>query len=156
MGKFLKAAADDLALHVRQRAWLYTAPDKAAGDKDPAPAVSRLQSLRAYLKEPDFDPELPDEGTAAYLLDHFWNVGPTTGDHVITQDELAKYQSNAGIELSPWECATLRRLSIEHINESQRARENDCSAPWNAQDYPIDRILAAKRQRDAMRSVAAI
>lgn len=77
-----------------------------------------------------FEPDMPDEGDAAYLLAHFWAVGPTMGDSAITSGELGHYQENMGIRLSPWECRTLRRLSIDYLNESLRATKGDCPPPY--------------------------
>lgn len=77
-----------------------------------------------------FEPDMPDEGDAAYLLDHFWAVGPTDGDGAITSTLLRHHQDNMGICLSPWECKVLRRLSIDYLNESQRATKADCPPPY--------------------------
>lgn len=143
-----------MSLYVRHNAWLNTAPDKAEGDKSKAPPVSRLASLRKIEKDDDFTPEMPDPGAAAYLLGHFWAVGPTVGDSQITQGELRHYQDNEGITLSPWECATMRRLSIEHMNESQRATKRDCKAPWQSDEYlAVDKVAAARRLEESMREL---
>lgn len=77
-----------------------------------------------------FEPDMPDAGAAGYLLAHFWQVGPTVGEGAITAGELRDYQSNNGIQLSPWECNTLRRLSIDYLNETHRATDPDCPPPF--------------------------
>lgn len=143
-----------MSLYVRQSAWLNATPDKVEGDKSKALPVSRLASLREIEKDEDFAPEMPDPGAAAYLLGHFWSVGPTVGEGAITQAELRDYQLNTGIALSPWECSTLRHLSIEHMNESHRATKHDCKAPWQPEDNNVDKFLKAKRAQAAMRELA--
>jgi hypothetical protein len=107
---------------------LGAAPELAKGDKSKSAPKSRIKSMQENDEE--FEPEMPDAGAAAYLLDHFWSVGPTQGDSVITSGELRDYQANMGISLTPWECRTLRRLSIDYLNESQRATKRDCPAPF--------------------------
>lgn len=77
-----------------------------------------------------FEPEMPPIGEAGYLLRHFWKVGPTVGEGAITSGELRSYQENQGIQLSPWECNTLRQLSIDYSNETHRARDPDCPPPF--------------------------
>lgn len=86
--------------------------------------------MRGMAGDEEFQPDMPDPGDAAYLLDHFWSVGPTQGEGAITSGELRDYQQNMGLALTPWECRTLRRLSIDYINESQRATKPDCAAPF--------------------------
>lgn len=73
---------------------------------------------------------MPEPGSAAYLLGHFWQVGPTLGEGAITSGELRHYQENMGITLSPWECKTLHRLSVEFVNESHKATKRDCPPPF--------------------------
>lgn len=89
----------------------------------------------------DYEPDMPDPGTAAYLIEHFWSVGPTSGETAITSTELRDYQANMGIELTPWECKTLRQLSVEYINETHRATK-DCAPPW---DEAADVFIKLKR-----------
>lgn len=73
---------------------------------------------------------MPSAGAAEYLLRHFWQAGPTKGDAAIDNTELRNYQENEGINLSPWECKTLRRLSIEYLNELFKATKPDCPPPF--------------------------
>lgn len=77
-----------------------------------------------------FEPDMPDPGAAAYLLRHFWAVGPTLGDQALTHGELRHYQDNEGITLSPWECSILRRLSDAYLHESAKARDANCLPPF--------------------------
>lgn len=90
---------------------------------------------------------MPDIGNAGYLVGHLWKAGPTLGDSAITNGELRHYQDNEGISLSPWECSTLRRLSIEYLNESHRATKRDCPPPF-ADSTDAARLKAAQMQRD--------
>ena len=78
----------------------------------------------------EFEPDMPDAGAAAYLLAHLWAAGPTLGENALTHGELQQYQQNAGVQLSPWECTMLRRLSGEYLGESHKAREPNCPAPY--------------------------
>lgn len=90
---------------------------------------------------------MPDPGAAAYLLGHFWSVGPTLGDSNVDNVELGKYQENMGIRLSPWECNTLRRLSIDYLSESHRATKRDCPPPFG-ESSDAERLKQAELQRN--------
>lgn len=105
-------------------------PERPEGDKSKLPVKSRIARLREGAKDEDFEPDMPDPGDAAYLLAHFWRAGPTEGDRAITSGELRHYQTNMGIELSPWECEVLRRLSLDYLGESHRASKADCQPPF--------------------------
>jgi len=126
----LTSAGDDLSLYVRHSAWLSAAPDKPESDKSKAPSKTRVQRLKDSARDEDFEPDMPPAGAAEYLLRHFWQAGPTKGDAAIDNTELRNYQENEGIRLSPWECKTLRRLSIEYLNESFKAAKPDCPPPF--------------------------
>ena len=147
MGKFLKAAADDLSLYVRHSAWLGAAPDKAESDRSTAPSKTRAQRLKDAVQDEDFQPDMPDPGSAAYLLACLWRVGPKVGDREIADVDLRHYQDNEGISLSPWECSTLRRLSIDYLNESHRATKPDCPPPF-ADSTDAARLKEAELQRN--------
>lgn len=86
--------------------------------------------MKDAARDEEFEPDMPDPGAAQYLLSHLWQVGPTLGDSAIDNTELRNYQENEGITLSPWECKTLRRLSIEYLNESHKATKPDCPPPF--------------------------
>lgn len=69
-----------------------------------------------------------------YLLNLLFEIGPVMsgamGAGPLTHGEIEAAQRNLGIRLSPWECRTLRRLSIEYLNEQHRAEKRDAKAPW--------------------------
>lgn len=136
-----------MSLYVRHSAWLGAAPDKDESDKSKAPSKTRVQRLREQAKDEEFEPDMPDIGNTGYLLAHLWRAGPTLGDSSVTHTELGYYQHNMGICLSPWECETLRRLSIEYLNESHRATKRDCEAPFK-ESTDAARLKAAQMQRD--------
>jgi hypothetical protein len=73
---------------------------------------------------------MPDPGLAAHLVGYLWEVGPTTGEGPITHAEIAAWQTNTGIELQPWESSLLRRLSLDHLGQSQLSTKVDCIPPW--------------------------
>lgn len=124
------------------------------GVKNAQDCVSRLETLRVHTRNPEYEPEMPDPGAGAYLLHHFSAVGPTLGDQPVSQSELRAYQDNFGIELTPWECQTLRRLSIDKLNESHRATKPDSKAPWKPEELAyVARLAAAIRMEREMDAV---
>ncbi|MFC0131779.1 hypothetical protein CR105_26465 [Massilia eurypsychrophila] len=102
--------------------------------------------MKDSARDEFFEPDMPPVGDAGYLLTHFWQVGPTLGDSSITNTELRNYQDNEGITLSPWECKTLRRLSIDYLNESHRATKEDCPPPY-AESRNAARLKSAELRR---------
>ncbi|MEO7494722.1 MAG: hypothetical protein ABIT83_17550 [Massilia sp.] len=105
-------------------------PERAESDKSKLALRTRVEKMRDSVSDEFFEPDMPSPGNAEYLLAHLWAVGPTSGDAAISSTELRNYQDNMGIKLSPWECATLRRLSIDYLNESHRSTKADCPPPF--------------------------
>ena len=81
----------------------------------------------------------PIEAVAQYLIGYLFEIGPTLaagmGNGPLTHVEIMAWQSNTGIELQPWEVRFVKHLSIEYLNESQRATAHDCAAPWADAPY---------------------
>lgn len=112
------------------------------GDRSKVRPKTRAQQMEAAAGG-EFEPDMPDPGPAAYLIRHLWAAGPTLGDQVLTNSELRDYQANAGIQLSPWECETLRRLSGEYLGQTQKAREQDSPPPF-AESSDAKRLQKAR------------
>lgn len=77
---------------------------------------------------------MPPLAAGRYLLAYLWEIGPTLsggmGDGPITHGEIAAWQSNMGIDLQPWEAALLRRLSLDHLCQSQLSTDPNCKPPF--------------------------
>jgi hypothetical protein len=71
----------------------------------------------------------------------------------LTHGEIDAYQRNNGIVLTPGEIKTLRRLSIEYLNEQSKATDRFCPAPW----LPDDEVAKprATALQESMRALAA-
>jgi hypothetical protein len=102
---------------------------------------------------------MPSLELGVYLINYLFEVGPVmaggAGPTAITHGELRAWQANLGIELEPWECRFLRRLSREYVNELQRAEKIDAKAPWQPEDYVPDLAGVAQRMRSAIERMAA-
>lgn len=105
-----------------------------------------MQRLKDQAKDEEFELDMPDIGNAGYLLAHLWEAGPTLGDSSLNSTELRNYQENMGVTLSPWECKTLKRLSIDYLNESHRATKRDCPPPF-AESTDAARLRQAEMRR---------
>lgn len=86
--------------------------------------------MREAFESPNYQPEMPTVEAAAYLIGYLWDAGPTPAGQVLTHAELRAWQENNGVELSPWESRTLRRLSGDYLAETFKARRHDHPAPW--------------------------
>lgn len=125
---------------MKQTAWLSAVPD---GEDE---GRSRLEIMQ---EEGGAVPPLPDN-PAPYLTDWLFEIGPTSGDGVLTWTDLAAWQSLSGIVLRPLKATILRRLSSEFANERYRARKTDRQMPFdlNREDIAARReTVAAKVER---------
>lgn len=115
---------------------------------------SRLQAMREQgITEVDLPP-VPSE--AAYLWDHFIEAGlaGAGGEGPIAWAELGEYQRLVGIDLTPWEARTLRRLSCEYVAERSAGRDPQRPAPWvevsDRQRAAVGRALSTSLRAAAM------
>ena len=98
---------------------------------------------------------------AQYMVAYLFEIGPTqptgAGPAPIDHIAISAWQQNTGIELSAWEARTLRRLSIDYINECHRAKENYCKPPWVDENDPGKTpIQTASSLKAAMRALAEL
>lgn len=115
---------------------------------------SRMKQMRDQRKDNTFRPPMP-ECDAPYLIEYLYDVGPTlssgAGPIPLTEQEIAAWQTNTGIDLLPWESRVLKRLSREFLSQMHASEKRDCPAPWRpAPD--IDRAQVAARVRSLFRS----
>jgi hypothetical protein len=82
-----------------------------------------------------------------YLVDYLMEVGPTMpggfGPAPLSYSELRAWQDTMGIQLTPWEAQTLRRLSTTWIVSSRAAEAPDCPPPY-AYQRPSRAAVAKK------------
>jgi hypothetical protein len=52
------------------------------------------------------------------------------GDRPISEQELAAWQANSGIELDAWEARTIRRLSKAYLAQRYAAEKPNCPQPY--------------------------
>ena len=80
------------------------------------------------------EPQLPALDACAYLVDIFWEIGPTLstgmGEVPISQSEIRAWQDNMGVELAPWQVQLMRRLSIEYLSQAHKATDPNCKPPF--------------------------
>lgn len=91
--------------------------------------VTRLDTMKADGREPI----LPDN-PAPYLTDWFLEIGPTAGETPLGWQDLVAWSRLTGIELTPWEARTLRRLSKTFLNQKFDARKSGCPEPREQAD----------------------
>ena len=134
-------------------------PEKPKNDKSEEGAKSRLETIREEKKNENFNPEMPPINLPSHILAYFWEVGPTMpggmGAVPLSHGEIESWQNNIGIKLSAWECRALKRLSIEYLNESQKATKRECPAPWKSDEAPVISLTSIDT-RDAIRKLASL
>lgn len=121
-------------MYVRHAAWLAATPEKAS--------KSRAESLAGSTMA-----EMPPVHVAGGLLETLWDMGVVSsgaaGAVPLGDLDIAAWQSNQGVRLTPWECRTIKMLSRQYANQSHDARKRDCPAPFAG----IVRDDEAQRQR---------
>lgn len=159
MGKFLQGLYDDLKLHVRQSAWLHSAPERPKSRNSKQPAPTRIQEL---LRQhgPEYEPPMPDLDSGGYLLDYFWEIGPfspgATYPVPLSHLEIQAWQHNTGIELSAWQARTMRSLSEEYVAQLRLGESSTCLPPWSEGITREQRAAAARSVRAAVRAMAGL
>ena len=93
---------------------------------------------------------MPPLDSAEYLLSYLWEIGPTMsgamGASPITHTEIAAWCQLTDTTLSPSDVRMLRRLSIEYVSESHKARKYGAPPPWvpEAKALPTSAQLALR------------
>lgn len=131
-------------------AWLNTPPDPPKDSK--AKPASRL----ARFKSEGLAIDLPDN-PAPYVTTWLMEIGPVVsngmGSAVIGWGDLTSWQDLTGNELTPWEARTLRSLSRDFLDQTSKARAQNCPPPFIANPRSNDDAVAAqfKQMFDAMK-----
>jgi hypothetical protein len=136
-------------------------PDRPKDDKSDKPMLSRLKQLQAEKKDDTWHPDMPPVEGSQYLLAYLYEIGPSMaggmGEAPLTHEELAAWQRNTGIQLTPWEARTLRMLSMAYIGSVQEAADIDCKCPWEQSEdvkaMPNRKVTA---MRDHIRNLAKL
>ncbi len=104
----------------------------------------------------DYLPGMPPLGEGGYLVSYLLEIGPTQaggmGSAPIGHESIRAWQDNIGIELEPWECRFLRRLSREYLAESHRAEKLGAQAPFLAEGMRPE----VTKVQDAIRALAQL
>ncbi|WP_454722630.1 phage tail assembly chaperone [Delftia acidovorans] len=125
---------------MRTWAWL-NAPLKPKNGKKTQPQhdeprITRIEEFKAEGLEPD----LPDPGPAGYLLEVFFDLGPSLqspmGETPIGYEQLVAWQSIHGVQLTPWEGKTLCDLSISWLVAKDAAKDPGATRPGSVDESP--------------------
>lgn len=66
---------------------------------------------------------------APYLTQWLFEIGPG-GDEPVGYQDFAAWQALSGVELTPWEAKTLRRMAQDYLSMAMKASEPDCAPPY--------------------------
>lgn len=101
-------------------------------------------------------PDMPPV-RAPWIIDTLMDIGPSEpgamGPVPLSWATIVHWQSCMGVDLAPWLCRLLRRLSIEFVTESQNAREPDCPAPWTDIAEGHNRTTISRKVSQAFRAL---
>ena len=103
----------------------------------------------------DLTPDMPPIRTP-WIIDHLMDLGPSEagamGPVPISWVSIDHWQRCSGIDLPPWTSRLLRRLSVDFVAETVRAREPDCPPPWTATSS-LNRDEVSRKVTNAFRSL---
>ena len=123
-------------------------PKQAKPDAD-TELLTRLQRMAIDDLTPDFPPI-----RTPWVIDWLMEVGPTDpgamGAVPISWGSISQWQQCMGLDLPPWLARLLRRLSVEFVAETVRAREPDCPPPWTATSV-LNRDEVSRKVTNAFR-----
>ena len=113
------------------------------------------EHLGASLAIDDLTPDFPPIRTP-WVIDWLMEVGPTDpgamGAVPISWATIGQWQHCMGLDLPPWLVRLLRRLSVEFVAETVRAREPDCPPPWTATSV-LNRDEVSRKVTNAFRAL---
>lgn len=141
MGKFLEGLLGDLTLYVRHAAWLSAHPK---GQKEPT--RSRLDRLKADEEQDRPAPGLehPPLYDGRHLVEHLWEIGPTSGDGPISFAEIEAWSRLTGNVLDGWEAPALRRLSTAYHAEHYAASDPNRPPPFTLAEPPSRDVVSQR------------
>lgn len=136
----MQGCSQSLTLHVRTLAWLSATLKPSNPSKKPRRSEEQPLTRRQKLAEEGRTHDVPDAGPAAYLLEYLWDFGPAEHNGMglvpIGYSQINAWQQVTGLQLSPWESATLRQLSCSYCAELATATDPMAAAPGSAHETP--------------------
>lgn len=100
------------------------------------------------MKKDKISPPMPPN-PMPHIIARFIEIGMTQstgmGPAPLSWGELADWQAQVAVTLSPWEVRLLRQLSVTFIGESQKAESENCPPPWRAEVTPREIALETAR-----------
>lgn len=101
-------------------------------------------------------PDMPPV-RAPWIIDTLMDIGASEpgamGPVPLSWSTIAHWQSCMGVDLAPWLCRLLRRLSVEFVTESQNARAPDCPPPWTDIAEGHNRTTISRKVSQAFRAL---
>lgn len=133
MDGFYEGVTEQLILWTRQLAWLNTAPETRK-------VTDKTQTRRERM-DADGQPIPMPDNPARYLSAWLLEIGPSVaagmGEGPIGWSDLTAWERLTGVELSPWEARTLRRMSQAFVAERHDAKKPECPPPWRGDDAEV-------------------
>ncbi|WP_082452791.1 hypothetical protein [Sphingomonas sp. Leaf208] len=69
-----------------------------------------------------------------HLIERWTEIGMTGSNGMsatpLSWTEIAAWQANTCIRLSPWEARIIRALSLAYVGQSRDSEEETCPSPW--------------------------
>lgn len=92
-------------------------------------ALSRLEQLKKDRIEPQMPP-LP----LPHMIERWTEIGMTGSNGMsatpLNWVEIAAWQTNTCVRLTPWEARMIRALSLAYVAQSRISEEETCPPPW--------------------------
>ena len=90
---------------------------------------------------------MPPLAWGQYLIEWFFEFGPTKGEGPIDAESLVAWEHLLGVEWTPYEARLLIRLSRSYLGEMHRATKRDAKPPWAKFEAPWRWVQNQKSER---------
>ncbi len=125
-------------------AFLHAVPKPDERTKRAKTDAPDTRSRFDLLKRDGITPQMPPN-PAPHILSRLIEIGLSESNGMgatpLSWREINEWQRAMSIDIPPWECRLIRRLSIEYLAEGRRAESENYPAPWRAE--------VTQRERDA-------
>lgn len=72
-----------------------------------------------------------------HIIERWTEIGMTGSNGMsatpLPWAEIAAWQANTGVRLSPWEARLMRALSIAYVHQSRISEDETCPSPWRGE-----------------------
>jgi hypothetical protein len=157
LGKFYEGIRQDLILYARQLGWFHSTPEKPKPTGIQSEAAKEKTLTRGEQIEANGGkPLMPNLDEAAYIVSYWQDIGVVgagaMGPVPLANTEIAAWVELSGIQLTPWEFATIKEMSRLYLASLHDGQKPDCPPPFGDPVNEFDREQVGKKVGNAFKA----